>query len=105
MLFRSIATMRLTVSNADQQIVALLELYWTSVADPVWLVNVWRVDATQPNETPLIARDVYEVVSVTVDLLQAQFSLRWQGMTLSRRIPGRRYTRSGGFPNIPRRYR
>lgn len=101
----NISTMRVTASNVNQEIIALCENYWTSVLEPEWIVSVWRVDATQPNETPLASKDVYEVVSVATDLINATFDLRWQGMTMTRRIPGRRYTRSGGFANIPRRIR
>lgn len=101
----NIATIRVTAGNVDQQIQSLLENYWASVADPEWTVDIWRIDATQPDETPLAASDTYEVVAVTTDFLAATFELRWAGMTMSRRIPGRRYVRTAGFPNIPRRIR
>lgn len=96
-----IRRMQVSTANVDQQIVALLELFWASVTDPVWTVSIWMVDATQPNETPATMKDVYTVVSATTDLFLVTFDLQWEGVTLTRRIPSRRYTRSGGFDNIP----
>lgn len=96
-----IRRMSVTAANVDQSIQNLLELYWGPSTDPNWQVSVWIVDVTQPDQTPSSAADVYTVASVATDLVNATFDLRWEGVTLTRIYPIRRYTTSGGFPNLP----
>ena len=93
---------RARVGNIDQQVSSLLENYWIGVVDPVWTVTVWRVDLTQPDETPATQGETFSVLGATTDLVLAQFELQAGGITVSETVPRRRYTTSGGFPFLPR---
>lgn len=93
--------LRVTAANVDQVIQALLENYWRD--DPDWSCTVWQIDAVQPDQVPYEAGEVFTVSSVTTDLVMASFDLVAEGITLTKTIPGRRFTTSSGFPAIPRR--
>ena len=95
----------ISIANVDQQIIALLENYWAAVLIPFWEVSIWMVDATQPAETPIAVKDVYEVISVSTNLLTSTFELIYKDTALNRLVPSRNYTRSGGFEHIPRKTR
>jgi hypothetical protein len=99
----SLLQLRVTAANVDQQIQSLLENYWAPIPDPHWTVSVWQIDVTQPDETPLSYADVFTVQQVTTDFLVATFDLTAEGLALTTTVPKRRYTTSGGFPNLPRR--
>lgn len=99
----SLLHLRVTAANIDQQIQSLLENYWAPVVDPQWTVFLWQVDVTQPDETPLTMADVFTVQQVTTDFLIATFDLTAEGFALTTTLPRRRFTASGGFPNLPRR--
>jgi hypothetical protein len=99
----SLVHVRVTIGNVDREIQSLLENYWASVADPVWTVTTWLIDAKQPDLTPFGAGEVYSVMNVPTDLVTAQPDMIVEGLTLSRVVPRRRYTTSGGYPSIPRR--
>jgi hypothetical protein len=95
--------LRVTIENVSQELASLLENYWASVPDPYWTVTVWQIDATQPDLTPFSAGEVFSVQDVPSDLVTAAPDLLAEGLTLSRVVPGRRFTTSSGFLHIPRR--
>lgn len=99
----SLVHVRVTIGNVDREMQSLLENYWASVADPVWTVTMWLIDATQPDLTPFSAGEVYSIMNIPTDLVTAQPDMIVEGVTLSRVVPRRRYTTSGGYANIPRR--
>jgi hypothetical protein len=95
--------LRVTMENVSREFQSLLENYWASVPDPYWIVTIWQLDMVAPNLTPFSAGEVFSVQSVPTDLVTAQPDLLAEGITLSRVVPGRRYTTSSGFLHIPRR--
>ena len=97
-----IQRVRMTVPNIDGQIIALCEQYWVAVAEPDWTVSLWAVDFTQPDQTPLTFREVFNVNGVTTDFVNAEFDLAAAGKTLSGQVPGRRYNAASNFNLIPR---
>ena len=99
----SLVNLRVTAQNVTQEMSSLLENYWAAITDPHWSVTIWTIDAMNPDFTPLAAGEVFTVSSVATDLVTASFDLIAEGYTLARSVPGRRYTTSGGYPNIPRR--
>lgn len=99
----SLVHVRVTIGNVNQELQSLLENYWASVADPQWIVTTWLVDCAQPDLTPFGAGEVYSILNVPTDLVTAQPDMIVEGLTLSRVVPRRRYTKSGGFEFIPRR--
>jgi hypothetical protein len=99
----SLVHVRVTIGNVDREMQSLLENYWASVADPLWMITTWMIDATQPDLTPFGAGEVYSVMNIPTDLVTAEPDMIVEGLTLSRVVPRRRYTTSGGYPNIPRR--
>ena len=101
----ALVTLRVSVSNVDQQLIALLENYWVTTGSPDWRVTIWTVDCTQADETPLEAGERFSVQTVTTDFLSATFDLVSEGVTLSATVPKRRYTSSSGYPNLPRKGR
>ena len=99
----ALAQVRATVQNVDQQLQALLETYWVTVASPDWGVQLWEIIATNPSATPVGSAERFSVQQTTTDLLSAVFDLTAEGLTLSSTVPKRRYTSSQGYPFIPRR--
>ena len=99
----SLVSIRVTPENVTQEMSSLLENYWAPVADPEWTATIWQLDATQPDLTALGAGEVFTVSNVNTDLVTAVFDLMAEGVTLARVVPGRRFTTSSGFSNIPRR--
>ena len=99
----SLVHIRVTIGNVNQEFQSLLENYWAAVADPLWTVTMWTVDAMQPDLTPFATGEVYSILNIPTDLVTAQPDLIVEGLTLSRVVPRRRYTTASGFPNIPRR--
>jgi hypothetical protein len=99
----SLLHLRVIVQNVTQDLISLLENYWAPVADPQWAVTIWQLDALQPDATAFGSGEVFAVSSVATNLLTAQFDMIAEGVTLSRSVPGRRYTTSSGYPFIPRR--
>jgi len=97
-----IRRMTIDAANVDQVIISLAEQFWASVIDPQWTVSLWFIDVTQPDQTPLNGADIYTVTSISTDLFSCTFELQWEGVTLTRSVPARRYSTSGGFPSIPR---
>jgi hypothetical protein len=93
--------LQLAVANVDQAVQALLENYW--VVDPDWRVTIWTIATHMPNETPFGSGDVFTVMNAVTNFLTVTFDVVAEGVTLTRIVPGRRYTTSGGFKNIPRR--
>jgi hypothetical protein len=99
----SLVHVRVSIGNVNQEMQSLLENYWASVADPQWLVTLWTIDAMQPDLTPFSAGEVYSIQNIPTDLVTAQPDMIVEGLTLSRVVPRRRYTKSGGFASIARR--
>jgi hypothetical protein len=99
----SLVHVRVTIGNVDQGMQSLLENYWAAVADPQWLVTMWTIDVTNPDLTPFSAGEVYSIVNIPTDLVTAQPDMIVEGLTLSRIVPRRRYTKSSGFAHIARR--
>ena len=99
----ALAQIRVTVGNVDQQLQALLETYWVTVASPSWGVQIFEIIATDPTQTPVGTAERFSVQQATTDLLSATFDLTAEGLTLSSTVPKRRYTASSGYPFIPRR--
>lgn len=97
----SLTHLQVHTANVDQQVQSLLENYWTT--DPEWTVTLWVIDAMQPDETPYEEGADYTVMGVTTDFVTASFDLLADGLTLTEIVPGRRYTTSSGYPNLPRR--
>jgi len=97
---QSLVRLRATVGNVDQAFISLLEHYWGRES---WIVTIWPIDTQQPDATPFGAGEVFQVVQVATDFLTAVVDLQAEGITLTGTIPKRRYTQSGGYPNIPRR--
>src|SRR4029450_9324147 len=88
----SLVNLRVTVQNVDQEVISLLENYWASSGDPAWTCTIWRmegawsgctawtspiwtIDATQPNETPFFAGEVFTVQQCATDYVNASFDL------------------------------
>jgi hypothetical protein len=98
----ALARLRLTIANVDQEFQAILENYWHP--DTPFTVTIWSpVDMTAPNEMPFGAGDMYTVAQVATDLTNAVVDLQAEGLTLTGTIPKRRYSKTGGFAQIPRR--
>jgi hypothetical protein len=98
---QSLVRLRATVGNVDQAFISLLEHYWGP--DAPWVVTIWPIDTQQPDATPFGTGEVFQVVQVATDFLSAVVDLQAEGITLTGTIPKRRFTQSGGYPNIPRR--
>lgn len=98
---------RLTLStaNIDRAVIALLEEFWTSVLDPLWIVTIWVVNTVNPALTPINSNDKFVILNARTDLFNVSFECQWEGLSLKKIVPSRRYVRSGGFANIPRRVR
>lgn len=91
--------LEILVGNAAQNVVALAELHWVGLLDPVWTVTLWYVDASDPDTTPLSANvGVYAVQEITVDALHAKFALYEPSISTTRMLPRERVTPNGGFP-------
>ena len=93
---------QLGIGNIGNAITDILNLYWLNIADPLWFVNVWLVDTSQPVETSVASNESYTVVSVTTTLLAANLDCIWVGVGYEKRLPGRRYTKLSGYEHIPR---
>jgi hypothetical protein len=89
-------------ANVDQQVIALLNLYWDAVVDPDWTLSIWQVLRSAPDETPVTDAELFEVLSAETDLLQVSFELSALGIPSRQRSTGRRYTTSSGFRFLPR---
>lgn len=98
----ALITLQVTVGNVDQEMIALFENYWVTVADPQWRVTIWTVDMAQVDETPLTSGEVFSVQQATTDYVTASVDLVAEGVTLASTIPKRRYCASSGFPFLPR---
>jgi len=98
---------RLTLStaNIDRQVIALLEEFWTSILDPLWKITLWVVNTSNPALTPVNSNDKFVILNARTDLFNVSFECQWEGLSLKKTVPSRRYVRSGGFANIPRRVR
>lgn len=99
----SLVNVRVTAQNVTQEMSSLLENYWASVVDPHWDVMIWTLDAAFPDFTTFASGELFTVSSIATDLVTASFDLIAEGYTLARSVPGRRFTTSSGFANIPRR--
>lgn len=89
------------VQNVTREMSALLEQYWVPV--PIWTIRVWKVLWSHPDDTPLDAAEVYEMLGAKTDLgPKVTVDMRAAGITGGRVVPGRGFTATGGFPNIPR---
>lgn len=99
----ALVSLRVTVGNVDQAMISLLENYWVNVIEPRWQVTIWQIDAIQPDETPFGVGDLFAVTQVATDFRVATFEMQAEGLTLTQNVPRRRYTTSGGFPQIIRR--
>lgn len=98
----ALTRLRLTIGNVDQEFQSILETYWGP--DTPFTVVIWYpVDMNQPDETPFAAGEVFLVAQVATDFVNAVVDLQAEGLTLTGTIPKRRFTRSGGFQNIPKR--
>jgi hypothetical protein len=98
----ALTRLRLTIGNVDQEFQSILENYWGP--DSPFTLTVWYpVNMVSPNDTPYGTGEVFVVAQVATDLVSAVVDLQAAGLTLTGTIPKRRFTRSSGFPNIPRR--
>lgn len=98
----ALVRLRVTIGNVDQSFVSLLENYWGP--DTPWTVTIWQIDATQPNETPFGTGENFLIAQASTDFVSAVVDCIAEGITLSGTMPKRRYTASGGFGQIPRRF-
>ena len=99
----SLVTVRVTFQNVNQEVIALLENYWVTVAQPIWIVRQWQLDPTMPDEMPYGNANVYSVQTVATDMLNAVAELVLEGITLSTVIPKHRYVATNGYNFLPRR--
>jgi hypothetical protein len=99
----ALVNLRVTFQNVDQQIIALLETYWVTVASPVWTVRQWQIDPLMPDEMPFGNANVYSVQTTATDMVNAVAELVLEGITLSSVIPKHRYIATNGFAFLPRR--
>jgi hypothetical protein len=99
----ALVSLRVTTANVDQQLVSLLENYWANAADPNWQVTIWQVDCGNPDNTPYGVGELYSATQIGTDLRTCTLELQAEGVTLTKTVPGRRYTSSSGFPSVPRR--
>lgn len=98
----SLTRLRLTIANVDQEFQSILENYWGP--DSPFTVLIWfPVLMVDPNQTPYGAGEVFVAAQVATDFVGAVVDLQAAGLTLTGTIPKRRFTRSAGFPHIPRR--
>lgn len=98
----ALTRLRLTIANVDQEFQSILEFFWGP--DSPFTVTVWYpVNMADPDQTPYGAGEVFVAAQVSTDLVSAVVDLQAVGITLTGTIPKRRYTRSGGFTQIPRR--
>lgn len=97
----TLTRLRITAGNIDQGFQSFLENYWGP--DTPWVATIWQVDLMQPDETPFAAGELFTVMQVATDFVSAILDVQAEGITLSGTMPKRRYTDSGGYPNIPRR--
>lgn len=100
-----IRRLTLSTANIDQIVIGLLEQYWVSVLDPLWIVTVWIVNTVDPSLTPVTTNDKYVILSAKTDFFNVSFECQWEGISLRSIKPSRRYTRLSGFTHIPRRVR
>lgn len=78
----------IAVGNAAQNVVALAEQHWVTQLNPVWKVTLWYVDASNPDLMPLDANvGKYEVLSIAVDEINAQFELYEPSISTTRTHP------------------
>jgi hypothetical protein len=98
----ALTRLRLTIGNVNQEFQSILENFWGP--DSPFTVSVWYpVSMASPDETPFGTGEVFVVAQVATDMVSAVVDLQAAGITLTGTIPKRRFTRSSGFPNIPRR--
>lgn len=100
-----IRRLTLSTANIDQAVTALLEEYWTSVIDPVWVITIWVVNTSNPELTPVNSNDKFVVMSARTDFFNVTFECQYEALSLKKIVPSRRYTRSSGFGNLPRKIR
>lgn len=100
-----IRRLTLSTANIDQIVIGLLEQYWVSVLDPLWLLTVWIVNTSDPSLTPVTTNDKYVMLSAKTDLFNVSFECQWEGISVRKILPSRRFTKLSGFPFIPRRVR
>lgn len=89
------------VSNMEPLLTQKLKEYWLNVDSPLWQISLWVVDTSQPAETASANKEFFTVMSVSSNLLSSVFECLWVGLGFQRQLPGRRYTRTGGFARIP----
>jgi len=89
------------ISNMEPLLLQKLKEYWLSVDSPLWQVSLWIVDTSQPAETAVANKEFFTVMSISTNLLSSVLECLWVGLGFERTLPGRRYTRTGGFPRIP----
>lgn len=97
-----ITRLTLSVGDANGQVMTEANAHWHGIEDPLWLLTIWHVDATQPDETPVAHGEAYDVLSITTDFVVATLQLQTAGITGKAFAPRRRYTTANGFPHIPR---
>jgi hypothetical protein len=94
--------LKINAQNVDQSIISLLENYWVTVPDPMWVTTVWQIDAKNPDATAYESGEIYSILSVSTDFVSANFDLVAEGVSLGTTLPKRRFTSLGGFPDLPR---
>lgn len=99
----ALVNLRVTIQNVDRTFSALAENYWSVVANPLWQVTVWQIDAQQPNEVPYAAGEQFVVQSMVSDFWQVTADLVAEGLSMSMTLPKRKYARASGFSGIPMR--
>lgn len=100
-----IRRLTLSTANIDQVVTSLLEQWWVAILDPLWLINLWVVNTGNPALTPINSNDRFTVLSAKTDFLNVTMECQWEGISVRKIVPSRRYVRQGGFPAIPRRVR
>jgi hypothetical protein len=98
----ALVNMRVSFQNVNQEVIALFELYWATVANPVWTVRQWQVATAFPDEMPFGFANVYSVQNAASDTVNVVSELTLEGLTLTSLIPKYRYIATNGFLYLPR---
>lgn len=87
------------VGNASRYVNSLKEQFWRGVIYPEWIVTIWHIDQTQPDEVPFAANSgKLRVQQIRMDDVGALLEMAPESATTTRNVRMRRITVSGGFP-------
>lgn len=92
-----------TLGNVTQEVSALSENEWPGQGAAFWTVKIWRILLSVPNDTPLTAAEVYNVIALNFEGWETvQFGLRAAGFSGTRQVPSLSVTRGSGFQVVIR---